>query len=354
MNSPCVRATHVKRFESLVKIDNVVWTPATDGVYTDGYFELAMERAIAMLSKHCVCNTEKLLARIAPIEFNKLGPDVLMQTNVQFILQGGVWVPMSLAIQQESDPSKLSELLGACEHDFKITVNTEIDFVTSVHGCVHPDGDNSVALDSATATLLHELLQGLGIYSLVDGNIGGGFEGAVSLYDTLLRHVSDDVMVFPSTYHVQSISGGDLSQYDLSVAGHVVFNPTNFVPGISLSHLAGNGVIGVNGSNVQCLLEIDTASIDILNAIGWECAYTDKISDAVCDIPSDCLCVLDQACMHCDDAHQIDQYVIRGLSFAISLCSLLLLAIIYNTYINFTTPSTVQTMTQRLPPINNF
>lgn len=106
--------------------------------------------------------------------------------------KGGVWVPMGLASQQESNAPKSSGLLDASKYDFKITVNTDIDLVSSAHGCVHPNGGGNVGLDSATATLLHELLHGLGTYSLVGGGIGGGFEGAISLYDTLLRHTSNN------------------------------------------------------------------------------------------------------------------------------------------------------------------
>jgi hypothetical protein len=355
--------------ESIIEIDNVIWISSTDGAHTDAYFELALERALAMLSNHCILDQELLLARIAPIEFKKLDPSVLMQTNVQFLLEKGVWIPMSLAIQQESDASRMSELMESCEHDFKITVNTDIDFVTNAHGCVHPDGGNSVALDAATTTLLHELLHGLGIYSLVDGNIGGGFEGAISLYDTLLRHSSNNVMVFSSPYYVQTISGQHLTHYDLSVAGHIVFNPFEFAPGRSFAHLDGEGVMGVGRSNMQCLLKIDDATIDVLGAIGWQCTYASSdivhseltpSGDSVCIIESECLCVVDQMCMDCDDADQLDRCVTVSLISAIVLSLLLWLAICYSTDMQYTDiDHVIQSQkyvshVQRVPSINNF
>ena len=369
MDSPVAGAVHMTGFESTVEIDNVVWTFETDGAYTDRYFELALGRALAMISEHCVLDAEQLLARIAPIEFNKLGPGVLMQTNAQFTLEGGVWVPMSLAIQRESDTSKLSELLEACQYDFKITVNTEIDFVTSAHGCVHPDGGSNVALDSATATVLHELLHGLGIYSLVGGNSGGGFGGSISLYDTLLRHTSNGAMVFPSTQHVSAMTGQHLTQYDLSVAGHTVFNPAEFSVGRSLMHLHGEGVMGIGHRTVQCLYEVDDASIDVLNAIGWECKHSKGggvqiellavASHTTCSAISECVCVLDQMCMDCDSAARIDIYVRVGLIIAISLCLILLMTIGHSTYMHAYANPMHQargyvTALHRIPQINNF
>ena len=271
---------------------------------------------------------------------------------------------MSLAIQQESDVLKLSELLEACEYDFKITINTEIDFLTSASGCAHPDGsDNNVALDSATAMLLHELLHGLGIYSLVAGNAGGGLDGGISLYDTLLRHTMNNVMAFPTAYHVETFSGQDLTHYDLSVAGHAIFNPTNFVAGSSLSHLIGNGVIGID-ADLECVREIDTASIDVLNALGWQCAYAEKVSGGICTVSSDCLSVLDQMCMHCDDAHRIDRYIATALVSTLCLCAVLLILIVYHTHVHAINETDAQhshadlgttfKLIHRLPPINNF
>jgi len=352
-----------RSFENIVHIDNVVWRPATVNVnvYTDGYFKVALERALALLSTHCLLNYDRLIARMAPMEFKELGPDVLMQTNVQFLLKDDVWVPMSLAVQRETNVYELSALLQASKYDFKITVNTDIDLMTDAHICAHPDGSNGVASDSATSTLLHELLHGLGIYSLVSNEIGGGFNGAISTYDTLLKFESNNKLVFPNYQSVQNITGSYLKHYDISVANQSVFNPSSrFVEGKSLSHLLGEGVMQTGNTAQHCLVAIDDASIDVLNAIGWECMHADRgntptIIPGACNLVSECVCILDMMCKDCDTSSRIDNIVFISLILLVSMCLHLVSFIVYKTCMMYEpAKSSSSPCRSRVPLINNF
>ena len=170
----------ITEIENEVVLDNLLWAPAGGDVDNRKHFRLALTRALRIISRYCTFDFDRILSRVAPLEFKALGADVLMQTHAMFVLEESVWVPMALSIERETDNTRMLELLGAAEYDIKITVNTEIDLVIGDRSCGWVDEIGTTGHYSATTILLHELLHGLGIYSLVSKQTGGALMGLPS------------------------------------------------------------------------------------------------------------------------------------------------------------------------------
>ena len=231
-------------FESIVAVDNVYWRWTTSSSTDVGvHFRDALARATEIISRYCTLNVERVLSRIAPIRFSSLGPGVLMQSHASFVLQDSIWVPKSLAIERETDLVYLRQLLQTSQYDIQITVNTGLDLIVGGPQCAWSGEDTNGASYSTTTLLLHELLHGLGFYSLVASQQGGGYQGSISLYDSLLRFTRNGSYVFAESQSVQGAYGNRLSKHTLSIAEHTVYNPSNFVQGKSLSHLSEEKVL---------------------------------------------------------------------------------------------------------------
>jgi hypothetical protein len=346
-------------FESTVVVDNVYWRwTAGSSSNAEVHFREALVRATEIISRYCTLNVKRVLSRIAPIQFNSLEPGVLMQARAAFVSQGGIWVPMSLAIERETDLVYLGQLLQTSQYDIQITVNTGVDLIIGGPQCVWSGEDANAAFFSATTLLLHELLHGLGFYSLVAGQQGGGYQGAISLYDSLLRFTGNGSSVFGEPQRVQDVYGTRLGQYGLSIAAHAVYNPSTFSQGKSLSHLTeANSIMNAEMSPASCLFELDNATIDVMKLMGWRCDPAPGVhvpeQQLRCANSSECLCVINEICLPCEDAKSLDQLVTIILTLLFSLCLAMIITIACLTNFAAIQPHATQT-TRFAPIINNF
>lgn len=350
-------------FESNVAIDNVNWRSTTTASVTEGHFREALARATGIISRYCTVNVARVMSRVAPIRFERLDAGVLMQSRATFVLQHGVWVPMSLAIERETDAWDLDKLLRSSQYDIQITVNTGVDLIIGGPRCTWAGEDVNDAFYSATTLLLHELLHGLGFYSLVSSHQGGGYQGSVSLYDSLLRYTHNGSYVFGDPLRVQDVYGTRLSKYAVSIGPHAVYNPANFVQGKSLSHLLQQpSIMNAAMQPASCMFELDNQTIDVMNLMGWRCNESDTPHvvppghQLRCDNTTECVCVLNELCLPCADANSLDQLVTILLTLAISLCVVMIATVGYCT--NFETCNEVdnkfEQTTRFVPIINNF
>jgi hypothetical protein len=262
-----------------------------------GPMEQHLTAALRILSTYCELDFEQTLSRIAPIEYKSLGPTVLMQTRATFVLRDAAlphWVPLCLALMQARDTTHRAQLLLVSEYDTYITVNTD---TVSSQACL-------------TSLFLHELLHALGAYSLVNKTTPGGFLGAISLYDSLLRYTGDGQLVFDDVGDVQSQTGDMLGGQALSIGPHAVYNPPDFVTGVSLFHL---DTVGIMAPQNGCDLELDEAILYVLANLGWR--------EGGCQ---PCSCIIKHLCLSCDAADNVNSIVEIVLFTTLVLCIILL------------------------------
>ena len=166
-------------------------------------------------------------------------------------------------------------LFDSIPHDIWITINTEISFVL---------GSSSCALVSTTqgyfsivSTLVHEIMHGLGVYSLVMEEQSGGLHGHVSLFDALIQvkeaecAPSDDSCFLFNATSVQYLKGEQLAGKPLWVHKSALFNPPKFDPGSSLSHFnEPDSVMNSTISASTCRFQLTPTDIQALRYLGWD------------------------------------------------------------------------------------
>jgi hypothetical protein len=121
---------------------------------------------------------------------------------------------------------------------------------------------------SATTVLLHELVHGMGVYSILHPDNEGGFLGTGSVFDSRIRDedgyglLSDDYM--PSA---RSLAG----RTPLTVGGQVLFNPSDYKPGSSLSHFEWPYLMNYQMASGECTFSVTDELLAALREIGWDC-----------------------------------------------------------------------------------
>lgn len=308
-----------------VEVNRSVWKPRnllTENTTTKPHFRLALDNALTIISTYCKIDFNRMRNRIAPLEFHALGPNVLMRTRTLFVLENtttaleNVWTPMCLMIHRETDPVMLQQLIQNNIYDIHIDINTDIDFVIGDKDCAWSTQADADGLYSTVSVLLHELLHGLGIYSLIDAGHGD----TVALYDTLFRYTSNDSAVFTDPTSVQRITGHVIAGHEITIAGHPIYNPQEFVSGVSLSHMQAMGIMQHTMEAKHCEFRLDTGSIDALIAMGWNCKQSNvkyalappeenPDDGTTCGTTPMCACIIQDLCVKCSRAQSVDTIV---------------------------------------------
>lgn len=319
-----------------VNLDKTIWKSHNSTFSNQTHFRLALTNALQIISSQCEIDFERVLSRIAPLEFYSMGQNVLMQTRTVFVLEnttttlGNRWTPMCLMIQKETDPSTLRHLLENNKYDIHIAVNTDVDLIIGDANCEWAAHVDTRGFYSTVSVLLHELLHGLGIYSLVDSEYN---HGIVSIYDSMLRFVGSDEIVFASPAHVKELSGHELAGKEISIASHVVYNPPEFVTGISLSHFQGDEIMHPVMESQYCNFEIGNVAIDALTLMGWKCNRYVPDVETTCSDNTGCACILGDLCISCDHTDAVDTIVDVILVSVLIVCTVLLYAIWKSTHL---------------------
>lgn len=175
-----------------------------------------------------------------------LSSGVLATASTNFALVNGVWTPTALA--------------GGAGLDFIVRVQETPPNNWWTGSCA----DLPPYHFDLQTTLLHEMLHGLGILSLV-GADGHMYWGGTSPFDAALRDANGTAAVVNSTFLP---AFGD----PVTVAGIPIYNPAVFSPGSSLSHYDAVGVMAYAQPWSACVRSLDNASRALLRAVGYDCA----------------------------------------------------------------------------------
>jgi hypothetical protein len=232
------------------------------------------------------CGTITALPRVAPLVFARIrmldGTDsnAVMQTVTYMVTQEAnhsntdtenYWVPLSLLRYQfQNDSASLAALNAYNQWDMRIVVNTNFDVIQgfAVGNSSCDFVDEFPTYYSATSVLLHEMLHGMGIYSMLDPDVAGGTLGWGSLYDSLIRDEEGQLLigsgVIPSA---QSLAGRSLT-----VGGVPLYNPGDPAPGSSLSHFDWPYLMGYTIPAGVCVDTMPAGLIGVLGLLGWPCA----------------------------------------------------------------------------------
>lgn len=248
-------------------------------------FEKAIVNSMYIVRASCdLMDNDLPHPRAAPLVFADLG-GVIMQTTTLFVLDDANvsrtsvtkhWVPLSLARHAaREDPETLANLDALSAYDFWITVNSHMGDGYRVGDS---DCDFTVATDagdqyySAPSVLLHEVLHGMGISSMLATAASGGTNGFASIMDSLIRDDHGAELIGAVTPpSAESVAG-----LPLTIMGHSLFNPTPHLPGSSLSHFVGSGVMSSTIGHSTCRLELTDAVVDTLVGMGWQCVRTNN------------------------------------------------------------------------------
>ena len=210
---------------------------------------------------------------------------------------------------------------------------------------------------AATSILMHELVHGLGIYSLLRSASTSAFMNKVSVYDAHMKFESDTTHVFGTDESVAQISGGSLAGKSITVGGQRVHNPAIYDSGSSLSHFEGDTLLSHAVGPGECTFKLGVAEVMGLNAIGWNCdivkaddhSWTGahaKIeftggeqnhvstacgctSDAACGVGG-CCSAASHCCVACDEITDNDTAVILVMAITFGVCIVMALFVIAN------------------------
>lgn len=172
-----------------------------------------------------------------------LGDGVLATASANFSLVRGVWTPTALT--------------GGADTDFTIRVHETPPNTWWTGSCADMPPDHR---DLQTA-LLHQMLHGLGVFSLVgvDRRIT---VGGPSVYDTQLRAHGTPAVVNDTLRDADAITVADVP----------VYNPSTYQYGSSLIHYDADGLMNRAQSRSACVRSLDNASRALLRAVGYDCA----------------------------------------------------------------------------------
>ena len=253
-----------------------------------------LRRAFATASDAAVNITRAVCGadlRVAPLVFGHL-EQVVMQASTPLVLVDlpsasptrVVWVPVGLALRLIRDSTTGVRLVGmenattgeaeaavraTSAYDVFVSVNTDVRFNFGDSDCT----TQSVGYFSVVSAMLHELVHGMGMFSLVNETRGAALFGYTSSYDAALRRScgGTDCPLFNSSVDVQNMNGASIQGIPLHVAGVPIHNPVPFVSGSSLVHVADPGMVMSYSTNGGCRFVLQERERDIMRTIGWQC-----------------------------------------------------------------------------------
>lgn len=247
-------------------------------------FEHALLSAQRIANHSCPMVGDAIATRVAPLMFDDM-PDALMSAQALFVSRPGgeydstlerVWVPLSLAIERsKGQPELRASLIAVAAHDIFITVSTRHAFAVGDADCDWIDIEGAGAYYSATSVLLHELMHGLGIYSVLKENTADAINHQISVFDAQMTTGVGQTRIFNTQDDVDRVSGASLQGQTVEVVGYPLYNPDTFRPGSSLSHFAGPGLMFFSAKRNTCTLDMGHVDVAALNAVGWQCQERD-------------------------------------------------------------------------------
>jgi len=236
------------------------------------------------------CGAVSALPRVAPLVFahirmpDQTDSNAVMQTATYMVLQEAnhsqtdaenYWVPLSLLRYQfQNDSASLATLDAYKEWDMRITVNTNPavtrGFAVGNSSCDFVD--EFPTYYSATSVLLHEMMHGMGIYSMMDSDVNGGTSGWASIYDSLIRDEDGALLIGNGTIpSAQSLAGRSLT-----VGGIPLYNPGVPAPGSSISHFDWSYLMGPSVLAGTCVDTMPADLLGVLSLMGWPCVAPEE------------------------------------------------------------------------------
>lgn len=239
-----------------------------------------IDTVIRIIGHHCSLDQKTMDLRVAPIEYVTMQP--VMSTRAMFVLQHGelygstlkfVWVPLALAIHKaDGSPGDQARLRGLTEYDMYITINTAVHFMGGDSNCSWAEAPGPSNSYSLTSVLLHEVLHGMGIYSLIEAKKPGAFRGYASVFDAQIARPTGEKLL-PSQDVIYATTGEEIAGQAFQVAGNLLYNPLPYQSGSSLSHFGNNsGIMYAQASTGECNFALDVPEISALKSIGWNCS----------------------------------------------------------------------------------
>ena len=241
----------------------------------------ALTTARDILLKTCV---GRVGFRIAPIQLmgGTNAEGVIMSTSTFIALAEWngtlAWVPTAL-LREHMSPSEKSEFEEQAPYDMKIFVNRDCKFALSDSSCkfAHAKHDGSTYFSTVTV-LVHELLHGMGFFSLgKDPALLGNAthpNRIGSAWDNLLKdeHGGQFVAV------ARTVDGQQVEGVKVDMGGIAIFNPLPWQAGSSLSHFAATaGLPALMTPSIgtgTCAFRIPPHITSTLNLLGWACNLT--------------------------------------------------------------------------------
>ena len=252
----------------------------------------SLQEALAIVDDSCQIRENHMSGRIAELRFeNMMGAseNTLMSAKSVFVLVNGssvnravdaVWSPLWLErhIAYETDNLETArELEALSDYDLVITVNTNSFLAFGSSNCTWvATAQGNADYYSATTIFLHEILHGMGIYSVLAQVSGSAADpsllGHVTTYDAMLSDQSGN-RIINTEVSASDISISSLAGKALFVEAQAVYNPADFVGGSSLSHLSGQGsLMQPYAPNSTCSFRLGKPEVEVLNALGWNCS----------------------------------------------------------------------------------
>lgn len=241
----------------------------------EDFFGPSVQKALHLIDHKCASASAP--PRLAPLAYAHLGTHVIMQASDYLVLQLANpnktaqslhWCPLALLRHvYRNDTSSLATLDGMSAYDVWITINVEL-----VPGFATGDSECNIAQDapgyySATTTFLHEIIHGMGIYSLINGYETGGYYGYGSIYDSSIRDEGGDLLLHGQTIPTGESLGGRV----LTMSGIPLYNPVVYNPGSSLSHFDWGYIMSYAISSGECQYDLTDAFLGALRELGWSC-----------------------------------------------------------------------------------
>jgi hypothetical protein len=251
---------------------------------------------------------------IAPVELRDLSsggqrapvmsiraPFVLMNVTSVVDRMGYVYVPTALArwllradssntvvwdsgdISPDEEARALSEMWASIPHDLYVTVNTQTDFAIGDADC--DTVGSSGGSYSFISVMMHEIVHGMGVYSLVDPDRGGGMQGHLGIFDAFMKTTADRCAGGPNgnstacflfdSDGVQDIAGHGLAGQPVWMNTSRVYNPATFNPGSSLSHFeVPSSVMQHSIGHSTCRFRVSPGDVAALVQMGWDTCRT--------------------------------------------------------------------------------
>jgi hypothetical protein len=246
-----------------------------------------IERAVQIAKSVVSHSCPGVDLKVAPIEIDA-DMDVLklLQVSSPFVLMEEVasvaerllqvYVPMALAkhLAQKGDATfmpGMDDITALPEFDMHIQIAKGNSFVIGDSDCSfqrqHPGHYSLIT------TMIHEMLHGMGIYSVISEERGGGLGGSASIYDALITKDMTRYL-YESSEDVQVVTGKQLEGQKLRLGfdGPMLYNPSPFNPGTSISHFdTSPSVMQHAVDDATCNFVLGAQDIHALQKLGWDC-----------------------------------------------------------------------------------